>query len=197
VSIRHREGTPGARGRWSDALLILLGSALAVVVACTGPVISTSSASPTAGAPSGSAPGPLPTHWPGNVIDGLVQLAVVDAQFQQVGKDLNDAVTAGDLKALLVVATNVHTFLTANQKYIPAIQEYPITKALGDGLAASYAQMITGIVQIQNSLSTGNGSGVNAGFATFVAGYAAYGAFRANLGTMATQALEMKRHFNL
>jgi len=190
-------GTLGRRRR-VGALLIVMASMLAIVVGC-----SSVSASPTpagtAVAPgqTGSSSGPLPTHWPGNVIEGLVQLAVVDPQFQVVGTDLNDAVNAGDLKALLVVTKNVRTFLTTNQKYIPALQEYATTKALGDGLAASYAQMIQGITQIEDSLTAGNGSGVTAGFATFTAGYTAYGAFRASLGTLGTQALEMKRHFNL
>lgn len=178
--------------------LSILVAALAIVVGCTatsaGP---TPTGGPAAGVPSGSGTGPLPTHWPGNVIEGLVQLAVVDPQFQQVGTDLSDAVNAGDLKALLVVTKNVRAFLTTNQKYIPALQAYPLSKALGDGLAASYAQMIQGITQIEDSLTSGNGSGVTAGFGTFTAGYTAYGAFRTQLGTLGTQALEMKRHFNL
>ena len=186
------------RGWRSGALLIVIASMLAIVVGC-----SSISASPTpagtdaAQAPSGSGTGPLPTHWPGNVIEGLVQLAIVDHQFQVVGTDLNDAINAGDLKALLVVTKNVRTFLTTNQKYIPALQGYPTSKALGDGLAASYAQMIQGITQIEDSLTAGNGGGVTTGFATFTAGYTAYGAFRTGLGTLGTQALEMKRHFNL
>jgi hypothetical protein len=189
-------GSLGQRRR-SPALRAYIGTLLLIVAACSG--TSTTPAPATSvlpfGTPSGS--GPLPTPWPGDVVVALVQLAVVDPQFQQVGTDLNDAVTAGDLKALLIVTKNVHTFLTANQKYIPALQDYPLTKTLGDELATSYAQMIQGITQIEDSLTAGNGSGVTAGFATFTAGYSAYGAFRTDLGTLGTQALEMKRHFNL
>jgi hypothetical protein len=186
------------RGRQSGARLTVIASMLALVVGCSSVSASPAPAgTPGAPAASGSGTGPLPTHWPGNVIEGLVQLAVVDPQFQVVGTDLTDAVNAGDLKALLVVTKNVRTFLTTNQKYIPALQGYPTTRALGDGLAASYAQMIQGISQIEDSLTAGNGSGVTAGFATFTAGYTAYGAFRTDLGTLGTQALEMKRHFNL
>ncbi len=170
---------------------------LATVVGCTTSANPTATTGSAASEPSGSGAGPLPTHWPSNVIEGLVQLAVVDTQFQQVGTDLNDAINAGDLKALLVVTKNVRAFLTTNQKYIPALQAFPLSKALGDGLAPSYAQMIQGITQIEDSLTAGNGSGATAGFATFTAGYAAYGAFRTQLGTLGTQALEMKRHFNL
>jgi len=120
-------------------------------VACSGTSTTPAPASTTV-LPFGttSASGPLPTPWPGHVVEALVQLAVVDPQFQLVGTDLNDAITAGDLKALLIVTKNVHAFLTANQKYIPALQGYPMTKTLGDGLAASYAQMIQGITQIED-----------------------------------------------
>ena len=186
------------RRRRSAALRASIGTLLLVVVACSGTSTTPTPASTTVlpfGTPSGS--GPLPTPWPGHVVEALVQLAVVDQQFQEVGTDLNDAINAGDFKALLIVAKNVHTFLLANQKYIPALQGYPLTKSLGDGLATSYAQMIQGISQIEDSLTAGNGSGVTAGFATFTAGYTAYGAFRTDLGTLGSQALEMKRHYNL
>lgn len=198
--MRLRSQAAGSLGRrrHSAALLAPIGTLLLVVVACSGTSTTPAPAGTTVfpfGTPSGS--GPLPTPWPGHVVEALVQLAVVDQQFQQVGTDLNAAITAGDLKALLVVTKNVHTFLSANQKYIPALQGYPLTKTLGDGLAASYSQMIQGITQIEDSLTAGSGSGVTAGFATFTAGYTAYGAFRGDLGTFGTQALEMKRHYNL
>lgn len=197
MKVRSLKAARARRRRPIGALSILV-AALAIVVGCT-----TTSAGPTpTGGPgatelSGSGAGPLPTHWPSNVIEGLVQLAVVDTQFQQVGTDLSDAINAGDLKALLIVTKNVRAFLTTNQKYISPLQAYPLSKALGDGLAASYAQMIQGITQIEDSLTAGNGSGVTAGFATFTAGYTAYGAYRTSLGTLGTQALEMKRHYNL
>ena len=186
------------RRRRSAALRASFVTLLFVVAACSGTSTTPAPAGTTL-LPFGTASGsePLPTAWPGHVVEALVQLAVVDQQFQQVGTDLNDAIDAGDFKALLVVTKNVHTFLTANQKYIPALQTYPLTKALGDGLGTSYAQMIQGIAQIETSLTAGNGSGVTAGFATFTAGYTAYGAFRSDLGTLGSQALEMKRHFNL
>jgi len=191
------EASLGRRRRWA-ALRVSIGTLLFVVVACSG-TSTTASPAGTTVLPFGTTPGsgPLPTPWPGHVVEALVQLAVVDPQFQVVGTDLSDAINAGDFKALLIVTKNVHAFLTANQKYIPALQGYPLTKTLGDGLAASYAQMIQGITQIEDSLTAGNGSGVTAGFATFTAGYTAYGAFRTSLGTLGTQALEMKRHFNL
>jgi hypothetical protein len=193
--------SPGAARpgrRQSLGLPASVGAILIVVAACTG-LSSTPAPASTTFLPLGTASGsgPLPTPWPGHVVEALVQLAVVDPQFQEVGTDLNDAINAGDLKALLVVTKNVHTFLTANQKYIPALQGYPLTKTLGDGLATAYAQMIQGITQIEDSLTAGNGSGVTAGFATFTAGYTAYGAFRTDLGTLGSQALEMKRHYNL
>jgi hypothetical protein len=198
MRLRSRKAAAARRRRPVGGLLILVASVLAIVGGCSATSASpTSTSPPSATEPSGSGAGPLATPWPGHVVEALAQLAIVDPQFQQVGTDLNDAVTAGDLKALLVVTKNVHTFLTANQKYIPALQGYPETKSLGDGLAASYAQMIAGITQIEQSLTSGSGAGVTAGFATFTAGYTAYGAFRTNLGTMGTQALEMKRHFNL
>jgi hypothetical protein len=198
MRLRSPEAARVGRRRRSAALRASIGTLLLVVVACSGTSTTPGPASTVLlpfGTTSGS--GPLPTPWPGHVVEALVQLAVVDPQFQVVGTDLNDAISAGDLKALLIVTKNVHAFLTANQKYIPALQGYPMTKTLGDGLAPSYAQMIQGITQIEDSLTTGNGSGVTAGFATFTAGYTAYGAFRTDLGTLGTQALEMKRHYNL
>jgi len=198
MRLRSLEAASLGRRRRSAALRASIGTLLLVVVACSGTSTTPGPASTVLlpfGTTSGS--GPLPTPWPGHVVEALVQLAIVDPQFQQVGTDLNDAIAAGDLKALLIVTKNVHAFLTANQKYIPALQGYPMTKTLGDGLAPSYAQMIQGITQIEDSLTTGNGSGVTAGFATFTAGYTAYGAFRTDLGTLGTQALEMKRHYNL
>lgn len=194
---RSPEAARVDRRRRSAALLASIGTLL-LVVACSGTSTTPAPAGTTVlpfGTTSGS--GPLPTPWPGHVVEALVQLAVVDQQFAQVGTDLNDAINADDFKALLVVTKNVHTFLTANQKYIPALQTYALTKSIGDGLATSYAQMIQGITQIENSLTAGNGSGVTAGFSTFTAGYTAYGALRSDLGTLGSQALEMKRHFNL
>jgi hypothetical protein len=197
MTVRTSEAARSGRRR-SAALCASVGAVLILVAACGG-LSSTPAPADTTVFPFGtsSGSGPLPTPWPGHVVEALVQLAVVDQQFQEVGTDLNDAINAGDLKALLVVTKNVHTFLTANQKYIPALQGYPLTKTLGDGLATSYAQMIQGITQIEDSLTAGNGSGVTAGFTTFTAGYTAYGAYRTDLGTLGSQALEMKRHYNL
>jgi hypothetical protein len=169
-----------------------------IIVACTGnPTISTSIGSPTAGAPNDSGAGPLPTHWPGNVIEATIALGVADTSFAQVGKDLTAAVDAGDLAKLLTVSDDVRTFLATNQKQIAVLQTYPETKFVGDRLAPAYAQMAAGIKQIHDSLVAGDGNGVTAGFATFSAGNTAYAAVRADLGSLVTQAVEMKRHFNL
>lgn len=172
---------------------MLIGLMLAVVAGCTG----ISASPPSSAAPAGTGPVPLPTHWPGNVIESTIGLGVGDASFTQIGKDLAAAVDAGDLAKLLTITNDVQSFLAANQKNIGPLQGYLETKSVGDRLAAAYAQMSAGMKQIHDSLVAGDGSGVTAGFATFTAGNTAYSAVRAELGNLADQALQMKRHFNL
>lgn len=198
MSVRHSTAACDARGRRSRLALVLLASTLAAVVACTGNSTGpTSSGTPTAGEPFASGAGPLPTHWPGNVIESTIGLGVADVSFAQIGKDLVAAVDAGDLAKLLTITNDVQPFLAANQKNIGPLQRYSETKSVGDRLAAAYAQMSAGMKQIHDSLAAGDGSGVTAGFATFSAGNTAYSAVRAELGNLVDQALEMKRHFNL
>ena len=167
-------------------------------MACTGnPAISTSSGSTTTGTPNGSGAVPLPTHWPGNTIEATIGLGVADTSFVKVGKDLSAAVDAGDLARLLTVTDDVRRFLAANQTQIAVLQAYPETKSVGDRLAPAYAQMAAGVKQIHDSLVAGDGNGVTAGFATFSAGNTVYAAVRGDLGRLVSQALEMKRHYNL
>ncbi len=140
---------------------------------------------------------PLPTHWPSLTVDATIALGFADAQFQQVGVDLTAAVDANDLTKLLSVATNAQTFLVGNQTNIPRLQGYPETKSVGDRLAAAYAQLVAGITKIHDSLVSGDGAGVTAGFQTFAAGNTAYAAIRPDLLALAAQALDMKRKFLL
>jgi hypothetical protein len=131
------------------------------------------------------------------VIESTIGLGVADVSFAQIGKDLAGAVDAQDLAKLLTITNDVEPFLAANQKNIGPLQGYPETKSVGDRLAPAYAQMAAGIKQIHDSLLAGDGNGVTAGFTTFSAGNGAYAAVRADLGNLVTQALDMKRHYNL
>jgi hypothetical protein len=175
------------------ALSVALLAAIATIaVACSA--FSTTTPAPT---PVGTGPLPNATPWPTSVVSKTIALAGADSQFQQVTNDLNAAVDAGDMAHLLTVTNDVLTFLAGNQKNISALQGYPETKSVGDAVASGYAQMIAGMTQVHDALVAGNGSGVTTGFATFEAGNATYGAVRAQLGDLATQAIFMQKHYNL
>jgi hypothetical protein len=192
----NRTGARHGAAMSGRALAILLS--LVLVGGCSANP-ATGSPTPGLGSPAPDASGavPLATHWPTTVVEAIIGLAGADSQFPRIGKDLQDAINADDFRGLMSALPGILTFLTENQKQVPELQAYPATKALGDGLATSYAQMIAGITQIQDSLAASNGPGVTSGFTAFVAGNNAYAAQRSTLGTLGTQAVEMKRRFNL
>jgi hypothetical protein len=196
--MRDRALTAARNGAPTSGRVVAILLSLVLVGGCSANP-ATGSPTPGLGSPGPDASGavPLATHWPTTVIEAIIGLASADSQFPRIGKDLQDAINADDLNGLLSALPGILTFLTENQKKIPELQAYPATKALGDGLATSYAQMIAGIKQIQDSLLAGNGAGVTSGFTAFGAGNNAYAAQRSALGTLGTQALEMKRRFNL
>jgi hypothetical protein len=173
---------------------LLLG---AVIAACTGTAPSTTpggSFNPLATfGLLGSGETPAATRWPATVVEAVVALGAADQDFGKAGNDLNDAVQAGDLGALLRASNDTKAFLEGNQKNIPALQSYPPLKPLGDALAPAYAQMLAGVTQIHDSLVSGNSAGVTSGFQQFVAGSTAYGEARAQLADAAEQALFMKK----
>jgi hypothetical protein len=177
----------------SFGVLSLLVAVAAAVMACSA--VSTTT-TPSVG-PSQGGPDPQATPWPLAVVSKTIALAAADSQFEQVSSDLTAAVDAGDMAHLLTVTNDVLDFLTADQKNISALQGYPATKAVGDQVAAGYAQMIAGIKQVHDALVAGDGRGVTAGFATFQAGSATYGAVRTQLGDLANQAVFMTKHYNL
>jgi hypothetical protein len=196
-----RAGTTRARSqhaRRSWRLFAPAGLLLGVAIAaCTGTSPSTAPGGsfnplPTLGL-LGSGETPAATRWPATVVESVVALGAADQDFAKAGTDLNNAVQAGDLPALLRASSDTKTFLEGNQKNIPALQAYPPLKALGDKLAPAYAQMLAGVTQIHDSLVSGNSAGVTTGFQQFVAGSAAYGDARAELADAAEQAIFMKK----
>lgn len=187
-----------ARGHRADrvpALAALGVVVLAVLAACVpgGPSTSpaSSAASPSAGT---SSPGPKPTNWPTGVIEAAIALGVADTDFAKIGADLEAAIAAGDLEALLSVVTNVIEFLEGNAVNIPRLRGYPATETLGNGLAPAYATMLEGATTIRDALLAGDADGVEAGFARFAEGTVAYSQLRQQVNEAATQALFMKRH---
>jgi hypothetical protein len=187
------------RGRRSPGRSITIAIALLLGVIAGCSTAGTASPTPTAEPiPSGSGgPNPEATAWPGGVVNAVVQLGAADPQFDQVGKDLTTALNANDMQTLLGVVDDVQKFISANQAVIFHLQGYPETKALGDQLAAAYAQMLSGLTKIHDSLIAGDGDGVTAGFNEFVAGSTLYSAARPALGDAFNQAIFMKRHYNL
>jgi len=177
--------------RWATAALVAF--LIVTVAACNSSTPRPSGST----APIGTGPVPQPTHWPSLTVDSTIALGVADPQFQQIGADLTAAVDANDLSRLLQVSANAETFLAGNQTNIPRLQDYDGTQAVGDRLAAAYAQLVAGIKQIHDSLASGDGAGVTAGFQTFAAGNTAYAAVRPDLLALAAAALDQKRKFNL
>ena len=194
-----RRSSIGWRSRGGRRLMSLLGPwGLAIaLIGCVG-----SGASPTPSpavvpstTPPGSpAAGPLPTNWPSNVIEAAIELAAADAGFAPMNKDVADAVTGADPRTMLTVMTDSLTFLQANQRSIPALQAYALTKDLGDKLAAAYGQMIRGAQAIVGGLRSGDGESVQQGFNDFFAGGAAYAPLTGPLGDLASHAALMKKH---
>ncbi len=195
-----RRSASGWRSRGGRRLVGLLGPwGLAIaLVGCVGSGASpTSSQTVAPGTTSSGFPvGPLPTNWPSNVVEAAIELAAADASFAQMNKDVADAVTGADPRTMLTVMTDALTFLQANQRSIPALQAYALTKDLGDKLGAAYGQMISGAQAIVGGLRSGKSASVQQGFNDFFAGGAAYAPLTGPLGDLASQAALMKKHLS-
>lgn len=185
-----------ARGRRRRSLrpLLLSIAILASLLAACSSVTTT----PTSGPPAQSlAPGetPRPTAWPGSVVSATIALGAADSSFAKLASDLQTTVDTSDMQGMLQVTVDGLTFLKGAQKNIPKLQAYAETKSLGDALANAYQQMIDGLQQIHDSLTSGNAAGVTAGFQQFAAGNETYGAVRAELSDKAQQALFMQKNY--
>jgi hypothetical protein len=188
--------TAAAKGRRRRSLrpLVLSIAVLASLLVGCSDVTTTPTSTPNG--PT-LAPGetPKPTAWPGSVVSAMIALGAADPSFAKLGSDLQTTVDTGDMQGLLQVTTDGLTFLKGAQKNIPKLQAYAETKALGDALANGYQQMIDGLQQIHDSLTSGNAAGVTAGFQQFAAGNETYGAVRAELSDKAQQALFMQKNY--
>ncbi len=167
-----------------------------VLLACSGSATtppSTASATPSA-ADSG-APTPKPTFWPTGVVEATIALGAADGDFIKMANDVVGAVNSNDAVKVLQVMSDALTFLKGNQENVPRLQDYPATKAVGNKLAAAYAQMVEGAQAVIDGMNAGNTEAVQAGFVTFFAGNDAYVATSPALGDIADQAVFMKRQY--
>jgi hypothetical protein len=192
---------PIRRRRSHPPLLLIAGPVVALAVALVGCTSTTPSGPGDTGAgvtqgPEGTGPTPKPTSWPSQVVIATVALGAADGQFESMGNDLQTAVSDNSPQEMLVASQSGLDFLKGNQQNIPKLQAYSETKALGDGLAKAYADMIAGLQKIHDSLTTGDSAGVQAGFQQFAAGSTEYGAVRQELADKSEQAIFMQRILN-
>ncbi|HEX7949255.1 MAG TPA: hypothetical protein VF494_02820 [Candidatus Limnocylindrales bacterium] len=183
----------GRRRRSLRPLVLSVAVLASLVAAC-----SSATTTPTSVPPAQTlAPGetPKPTAWPGSVVSATIALGAADPSFAKLAADLQTTVDTANMQGLLQVTTDGLTFLKGAQKNIPKLQAYAETKSLGDALANAYQQMIDGLQQIHDSLTSGNAAGVTAGFQQFAAGNETYGAVRAELSDKAQQALFMQKNY--
>ena len=185
-----------ARGRHRRSLrpLVLSVAVLAsLLVGCSN--VTTTPTSTPSGPTLAPGETPKPTAWPGSVVSATIALGAADSSFAKLAADLQSTVDTSDMQGMLQVTTDGLTFLTGAQKNIPKLQAYGETKSLGDALANAYQQMIDGLQQIHDSLSSGNAAGVTTGFQQFAAGNETYGAVRADLSDKAQQAVFMQKSY--
>jgi hypothetical protein len=199
MTSKTRAGRPVARrcgGRGSRVGGLTLATIIlaTLAVGCSAVPSPTATAGSTAAISAGpTGPNPNATPWPIEVVESSIALGAADGGFAVMTDDLASAVSSGEPARILDVIGRVIPFLQENQKNIPRLQAYAFTKAVGDRLAAAYQQMIDGAIQIQNSLKSGDGAAVTAGFSAFFAGNTAYGDVRSALGDVASQAVFMKK----
>ena len=169
---------------------------LLLVVACGGVTSPNPQASPTASADA-SGPAPKPTSWPTSTIDGAIALGAADAEIWKAGVDLRKAAETEDLQLMWGAADGLAKLLEGIMPNVPRLQAYAATKNLGDGLEASYAELLDAAVQIRDSIIAGDTNGLLDAFTKLTAAIDRYADQRQALSEAATQGIFMKRVLNL
>jgi len=195
--------TPGLRGdgavlratrrRLPLVVPVLLAAAvvLGLAVGCTPEGSATASPWPTqAGSQS---PGPRPTNWPTGTVEASIALGAANGEFVKMTDDIAAAVDSGDPARMATAMNDTLAFLTGNQQNVTKLQDFDGTKELGDRLAPVYAKMIAGATQVRDGLTSGDGSAVEAGFATFFEGSTEYAGLSSDVAAAAERAIFMKR----
>ncbi len=165
---------------------------IAALIAACAPATS-ATASPGGAASGSQTPGPKPTSWPADVVEGTVALGAANGDFAKMSDDLSAAVNSEDGAVILTAVNDALTFLKSNQTNIPKLQAYEATKSVGDRLASAYAKMIDGLTRVRDGINNADAAAVDQGFQAFADGSHEYIGVAPDLGTAAEQAILMTR----
>jgi hypothetical protein len=181
-----------------------------MLVAACGGAVATGSPAPTATAPAGtasaSAPAgsgapppsdtavqPSPSSWPGDIVEGVMNLGKADAQIQAAGADLGAAAAYEDLEAMWGAADGLATLLERLIPQVDRIRDYPATADAAKAYDASLPVMLAGAQKVRDSITSGDAAGLTAGSEQLAQGLQAYAQARQLIGPLVDQAILMQR----
>ena len=191
----RRPGTAVLTALMAAALVLALAAAAA---ACSPapPVSPTPAGSPSPVVVPGSAsPGPTATALPGDVVDALIALGVLDSQIAAAGQAIGAAVTAKDLTAMSGAAGGLVNLLDGYAGSVTTVSGYGGTKSLGETYATAFAAMRAGAAAISDGVKTGSAASIDAGVKDLASGIATYGLARKALGPLLERALSQKKMY--
>jgi hypothetical protein len=169
---------------------------VAVLVAACGTAVATptpSSSSAAGASPSVSGEGPIPTRWPGGVIESVLNLAKADAGIQAAGDDLAAAAAYEDLQKMWGAADGLAQLIERLNSQVSQIKDYPATQSAAAAYEAAFPDMLAGAKKVRDSITAGDAAGLTAGSQELAAGLEKYAAARRLIGPLADDALLMQR----
>lgn len=155
---------------------------------------SSATASQAAGSPPASdVPEPSPTRWPGDILEAVIKLGLLDTQVQAASTDLAAAADAEDLKAMYAATDKLVGISEELQFQAGRIADYPAMKAAADAYAAALPDMLAGAKQARDAITGADAAGVTAGSQRLAKGMEAYAAARAAVAPLVDLAFQMQR----
>ena len=148
---------------------------------------------PAASTAASDAPEPSPTRWPGDIVEAVIKLGLLDTQVQSASTDLATAADAEDLKAMYKTTDELVDLVDELQFQAGRVADYPATKAAAEAYAAALPDMLAGAKQTRDAISGSDAAGVTAGTQRLAKGMASYAAARAAIAPLVDEALMMQR----